>query len=208
MSTNCFSRTTWKMTEPSSVSHTVRRCSVGRHKESVRLKGSHASWLQEGVPHRHSRDENGSAIGIHYGRSADGSCSRQAGEHGRCRFGSFLPVQVNFLCVHKKIRSKRLAPVLIKEITRRVNRNDGWQAVYTAGISVPTPITNATYFHRSLNPRKLIDIDFARVPSRLTITGYLRFLRLPQVDIMHHLQHRSLRFPDSVCWRRRTFRRC
>ncbi|KAK8801663.1 hypothetical protein WA588_005949 [Blastocystis sp. NMH] len=89
-------------------------------------------------------------------------------------------VDVNFLCVHKKIRSKRLAPVLIKEITRRVNRNDGWQAVYTAGISVPTPITNATYFHRSLNPRKLIDIDFARVPSRLTITGYLRFLRLPQ----------------------------
>lgn len=208
MSTNCFSRTTWKMTEPSSVLHTVRRCSVGRHKESVRLKGSHASWLQEGVPHRHSRDENGSADGIHYGRSADGPCSRQAGEHGRCRFGSFLPVQVNFLCVHKKIRSKRLAPVLIKEITRRVNRNDGWQAVYTAGISVPTPITNATYFHRSLNPRKLIDIDFARVPSRLTITGYLRFLRLPQVDIMHHLQHRSLRFPDSVCWRRRTFRRC
>ena len=30
-------------------------------------------------------------------------------------------VEVNFLCVHKKLRSKRLAPVLIKEITRRVN---------------------------------------------------------------------------------------
>ena len=52
---------------------------------------------------------------------------------------------MNFLCVHKKIRSKRLAPVLIKELTRRVNRNNGWQAVYTAGTEVPTPITNATY---------------------------------------------------------------
>ena len=51
---------------------------------------------------------------------------------------------MNFLCVHKKIRSKRLAPVLIKEITRRVNRNDGWQAVYTAGTEIPTPITPAT----------------------------------------------------------------
>ena len=51
---------------------------------------------------------------------------------------------MNFLCVHKKIRSKRLAPVLIKEITRRVNRNDGWQAVYTAGTEIPTPITAAT----------------------------------------------------------------
>eukprot|EP00966_Prymnesium_polylepis_P050591 1171243-Prymnesium_polylepis.1 len=27
-------------------------------------------------------------------------------------------VEVNFLCVHKKLRAKRLAPVLIKEITR------------------------------------------------------------------------------------------
>lgn len=30
-------------------------------------------------------------------------------------------VEINFLCVLKKLRSKRLAPVLIKEITRRVN---------------------------------------------------------------------------------------
>ena len=29
--------------------------------------------------------------------------------------------EVNFLCVHKKLRSKRLAPTLIKDITRRVN---------------------------------------------------------------------------------------
>lgn len=52
---------------------------------------------------------------------------------------------MNYLCVHKKIRSKRLAPVLIKELTRRVNRHDGWQAVYTAGTCIPTPITKATY---------------------------------------------------------------
>lgn len=51
---------------------------------------------------------------------------------------------MNFLCVHKKIRSKRLAPVLIKELTRRVNRNDGWQAIYTAGTEIPTPVTKAT----------------------------------------------------------------
>lgn len=29
--------------------------------------------------------------------------------------------EINFLCVHKKLRAKRLGPVLIKEITRRVN---------------------------------------------------------------------------------------
>jgi len=36
-------------------------------------------------------------------------------------------VEINFLCVHKKLRSKRLAPVLIKEITRRVNLHNIWQ---------------------------------------------------------------------------------
>lgn len=29
-------------------------------------------------------------------------------------------VEINFLCVHKKLRAKRMAPLLIKEITRRV----------------------------------------------------------------------------------------
>ena len=37
--------------------------------------------------------------------------------------------EVNFLCVHKKLRTHRLAPVLIKEITRRVHCRNIWQAV-------------------------------------------------------------------------------
>ena len=51
-----------------------------------------------------------------------------------------LMVEINFLCVHKKLRSKRVAPVLIKEITRRVNLEGIFQAVYTAGILLPKPI--------------------------------------------------------------------
>jgi len=42
-------------------------------------------------------------------------------------------VEINFLCVHKKLRSKRLAPVLIKEITRRVNLRDIWQVRRAGG---------------------------------------------------------------------------
>lgn len=34
--------------------------------------------------------------------------------------------EINFLCVHKNLRTKRLAPVLIKEVTRRVNRCNIW----------------------------------------------------------------------------------
>jgi len=65
-------------------------------------------------------------------------------------------VEINFLCVHKKLRTKRMAPVLIKEITRRVNLLSVWQAVYTAGVNIPTPIGAARYWHRNLNPQKLI----------------------------------------------------
>jgi glycylpeptide N-tetradecanoyltransferase len=41
--------------------------------------------------------------------------------------GKFVKMaEINFLCVHKSLRAKRLAPVLIKEVTRRVNRENIW----------------------------------------------------------------------------------
>eukprot|EP00953_Heterococcus_sp_UTEX-ZZ885_P012623 7232-Heterococcus_DN1.PRE.1 len=43
-------------------------------------------------------------------------------------------VEINFLCVHKKLRSKRLAPVLIKEVTRRVNRSGVWQMFSSSSV--------------------------------------------------------------------------
>ena len=59
-----------------------------------------------------------------------------------CFFRVQKMVEINFLCVHKKLRSKRVAPVLIKEITRRVNRTGIFQAVYTAGVVLPKPVAS------------------------------------------------------------------
>lgn len=77
--------------------------------------------------------------------------------------------EINFLCGHKKLREKRLAPVLIKEITRRVNCIDIWQAIYTAGKTLPTPFGTAQYWHRNLNPKKLIEVGFSYLPAGKTI---------------------------------------
>jgi glycylpeptide N-tetradecanoyltransferase len=77
---------------------------------------------------------------------------------------SMLLCEINFLCIHKVLRSKRLAPILIKEVTRRVNLCDIWQAIYTAGIELPKPVAKCQYFHRSLNPQKLVSIGFSRIP--------------------------------------------
>lgn len=63
-----------------------------------------------------------------------------------------IMAEINFLCVHNKLRSYRLAPMLIREITRRVNLCDIWQAIYTSGTTLPTPFGSAVYWHRNLNP--------------------------------------------------------
>lgn len=88
-------------------------------------------------------------------------------------------VEINFLCVHKKLRSKRLAPVLIKEITRRVNLTGVFQAVYTAGVVLPVPVGSARYHHRSLNPKKLVNVGFSRLPPRMTMARMIKNYKLP-----------------------------
>ncbi|KAG6590997.1 glycylpeptide N-tetradecanoyltransferase 2 [Phytophthora cinnamomi] len=95
-------------------------------------------------------------------------------------YAAVLPMaEINFLCVHKKLRTKRLAPVLIKEITRRVNLRDIWQAVYTAGVVLPMPVAQCRYFHRSLNPKKLIEVGFSRLAPRMTMTRTIKQFKLP-----------------------------
>jgi glycylpeptide N-tetradecanoyltransferase len=88
--------------------------------------------------------------------------------------------EINFLCVHKKLRSKRLAPVLIKEVTRRVNRKNVWQAVYTAGVVLPKPVAECRYYHRSLNPKKLIEVGFSHLGQRMTIARTIKLYKLPE----------------------------
>lgn len=72
-----------------------------------------------------------------------------------------------------------MAPVLIKEITRRVNVTNKFQAVYTAGITIPTPIASCRYYHRSLNPLKLVDVGFSHTRDRMTRARMKRYYKLP-----------------------------
>lgn len=87
--------------------------------------------------------------------------------------------EVNFLCVHKKLRSKRLAPVLIKEITRRCYLVGVFQAIYTGGILLPTPVATCRYFHRSLNWPKLYEVGFSPLPPNSTVPRQTAKYKLP-----------------------------
>ena len=104
-----------------------------------------------------------------------------------CRVrGRAVPmVEINFLCVHEKYRDKRIAPALIAEITRRVNLANVWQAVFTAGVSLPQiPVSTCRYYHRPLNPRKLIAIKFCHQSPKLTLAGTIKLYDLPKTTAM------------------------
>lgn len=47
-----------------------------------------------------------------------------------------------------------------------------WQAAYTAGVVLPKPVATAQYWHRSLNPKKLIGVGFSRLAVRAMQVHY------------------------------------
>ncbi|CAL1705092.1 unnamed protein product [Somion occarium] len=97
--------------------------------------------------------------------------------------------EVNFICVHKKLRSKRLAPVLIKEVTRRCNLGGIFQALYTAGVVLPTPVATCRYYHRCLKINKLVNIRFVGVPQNMTLARMIRLNKVPERPRLLEPQH-------------------
>ncbi|KAG5647247.1 hypothetical protein DXG03_000782 [Asterophora parasitica] len=97
----------------------------------------------------------------------------------RVRGHQFPVAEINYMCVHKKLRSKRLAPVLIKEVTRQVHLKGIFQAIYTGGIVIPTPVSVCRYHHRLVNIPKLIDIKFCYVPRNMTLARMIRVNKVP-----------------------------
>ena len=88
-------------------------------------------------------------------------------------------VEINFLCIHKKLRAKRLTPVLIKEVTRRCHLQGIYQAIYTAGVILPTPVGSCRYFHRSLDWLKLYEVGFSPLPPHSTKQRMIQRNKLP-----------------------------
>ena len=88
--------------------------------------------------------------------------------------------EIDFLCVKKELRSKRLAPVLIQEVARRVHMRNMWWAVYTSGTLLPTPFCKAIYYHRNLNVKKLVDIEFTSLPHNMNMARAIKKYDLPK----------------------------
>ena len=89
-------------------------------------------------------------------------------------------VAVDFLSIHQKLRGKNLAPLLIKEITRRVNLQGIFTAIYTAGKLLTQPVTKAQYRHRLINFEKLCAIQFTMPRAGESIQAQAKRYCLPK----------------------------
>ncbi|KAI3651642.1 hypothetical protein MP228_002945 [Amoeboaphelidium protococcarum] len=88
-------------------------------------------------------------------------------------------VEVNFLCVHKSMRSKRLTPVLFKEVKRRVNLTGLSQATSTSGVILPKAVTNVKYLFRCINVKKLVDTGYTHIKKKMTLARTIKLYSLP-----------------------------
>lgn len=69
-------------------------------------------------------------------------------------------IEVNFLCVHKKLRNKKLTVRLIQEMMRVSNMHGYKHSFYTTSKHIHHPICTAQYYHRILNAKKLVDVGY------------------------------------------------
>jgi len=102
------------------------------------------------------------------------------------------------MVVHKKLRSKRLAPVLIKEITRRCNLLGVFQAVYTGGVVLPKPVSTCRYFHRAIDWVKLHDVGFSPLPPNSKPQYQVRKYALPDHTATKGLREMEAKDIDAV----------
>lgn len=116
----------------------------------------------------------------------------------RVRSNTLKCTEVNFLCIHKKLRAKRLTPVLIQEITRRCYVNGIYQAIYTGGIVLPKPVSSCRYFHRSLDWLKLYEVGFSPLPSNSTRERQLMKYKLPSSTSTKGLRPMQHKDADDV----------
>lgn len=77
--------------------------------------------------------------------------------------------QIDFLCVHKKLRRKRMAPTLIREITRRIRLCGIYCAAYTGGMQIHQPVSVCHYWNRPINPQKLVTSQYLQLNKTATV---------------------------------------
>lgn len=89
-------------------------------------------------------------------------------------------IEVNLLCIHPKLRSKRLTPVLIQELSRQFNLIGHSDAIYTSSNYLPTPFMSSKYYHKIINAKVLYDTKFIKLDKNTKIKNVKKTHQLPE----------------------------
>jgi glycylpeptide N-tetradecanoyltransferase len=89
-------------------------------------------------------------------------------------------VAINFLCVDPAYRGNYLAPIMIREISRRCVLGGVQTALYTVGHDLPGSFARVNYHHRALQPRKLLDVGFYKLPPGAREQLFVKAVALPK----------------------------
>ncbi len=87
--------------------------------------------------------------------------------------------QVELMCIHPKLRNKRLCTVLIKELIRRYQINGYTCATYTTYRHVAKPLCTINNYHRAINLKVLLESGFTKVQN-VSLKSLKKAYRLPE----------------------------
>jgi len=75
--------------------------------------------------------------------------------------------EINFLCVHEKLRNLNLAPYLISIITKEIVQNyQIASAIFTIGVPIKTKYySEKKFYHRCINIENLVSGNFIEIPN-------------------------------------------
>lgn len=148
---------------------------------------------------------NGELVGF-----ISASALRVAGKDGPAE-----AVSINFLCISKEHRRKGWAPLLIREITRRVNASGVYRALFTTSEKLPFLAFSVNYRHRIINgeglPRKQFCTvrDLISTPSIPESPVRLRRARVHEMPLVRQMYAAKYKRLDvSVIFTPEQFEHC
>jgi glycylpeptide N-tetradecanoyltransferase len=77
--------------------------------------------------------------------------------------------EIDFLCVKKNNRNKKLCPLLIDRIKKKFNDIGIFEAIFTSEHNYPNKITHCDYYIRFINPKKLYEIGYINIEINLEL---------------------------------------
>lgn len=108
----------------------------------------------------------GVCLGVRYPSPAGRLCAVIVGVPHRIYLGEcYQTFFIDFLTVHKQLRGRRLTPVLIRELARRIANNGHTLAYYNLMITPTVPVVEMKFYHYPLHLERLVGAGYWTRPT-------------------------------------------